>query len=149
MNYIKSSQLIFLALVIVLSSCASVHQTTDTPGMSFIPDITRFEMGFADLEYLGEVEISYQSRRYLGLFRHLDSVNDEIVSVRHTERVSFSGKMGFKMNNYLEMAAVKAVENYPEADFFVPVYKITTVEKMFMGRIYREKMLLKAYRFKQ
>ncbi len=139
----------FVVVAMMLSSCASLDKTTTVKGVALMPDLTRLELRLSDIEYIGEVEISYQSRQYLRIFRHLDSINNQRVDQRNIERVNLLGKSGIKMNKNLERAAVKAVEEYPNADFFVPVYRVTNIEKMFMGRIYREKMLLKAYRFNQ
>ena len=46
------------------------------------------------------------------------------------------------------MALYKVVEEYPEADYYVPVIKQTEVERMFLGKFTKESVTLKAYKLK-
>ncbi len=148
MKHTLTNLFLMTALMMILSSCASIQRTTNVKGTTLMPDITRLDIQLEDIEYLGDVEISYQSRQYLWIFRHVDSINNEKASNRLVQKVSLQGFTSLNMNKNLERAAVKAVQDYPSADFFVPVNRIKEVDRMFMGRIYRETMRLKAYRFK-
>ena len=44
------------------------------------------------------------------------------------------------------MALYKVVEEFPGADYYVPVMKKTEIERMFMGKYVKETVTLKAYK---
>ena len=53
-----------------------------------------------------------------------------------------------KLNVNVKMALYKVVEEYPDADYYVPVIKKTEVERMFLGRYVKESVTIKAYKLK-
>lgn len=150
MDYRKSLLIVATVMMVLFSSCASVNKTaTQVKGISLVPDITRLELKADDIEYLGDVEISYEMRRYLLIFKILDSVNDQNVSPRVIESAKLIGYSGISMNKNMQRAASKAIIDYPDADFFVPVYNSRKIDKMFMGRKINETMLMRAYKLKK
>ena len=132
----------------VLSSCARYYQTSNVKSSSFIPDRVRFDLYNDDFEYVGEVEISYDSRRYLGIFSHLDSLNHQTVPPREIENVNIAGVTDIAVNRYMRRAAVKVIEQFPLADYYVPLYSKKTTQQMFLGRRVNEKMVIRAYKLK-
>lgn len=140
--------LLFIGLVLIISSCSSYKYTSNIKSSSFVPDKVRLELYNDDFKELGEVEISYDARRYFGIFNFLDSLNKEIVPPRQIESVKIAGVTDLSVNKYMRRAAVKAVETFPNADYFVPVYSKSTVLQMFLGKRTSEKMIIRAYELK-
>ena len=144
-----SRYLAFFALLLMISACASLNKTSRVKSTSMVPDRVRFDLYNDDFMLLGEVEISYDARRYFGIFRYLDSLNNQYVEPRVIERVRISGMTDIPLNRFLERAAVKVIEQYPGADYYIPLYSKLTVEQMFLGRRYNEKMIIRAYKLKE
>lgn len=140
--------LYIIVLACIMSSCTGLYQSTRVPATSFSPDFVRLDIKLNDFELLGETEISYASRHYLGIINILDVVNDSIVNIRDIESVNFVGEKDMAISPYMRRAAVKVVEEYPAADYYMPVYSKRRVEKMFLGRKVSEKMIIKVYNLK-
>ncbi|MCB0804946.1 MAG: hypothetical protein KDC05_04055 [Bacteroidales bacterium] len=144
-----SRLLVFFALLVLISSCASLTRTSKVKSTSMTPDYVRFDLYNDDFELLGEVEISYDARKYLGIFNYLDSLNNEYVEPRIIEKVNIEGMYDISLNKFMKRAAVKVIEEFPGADYYVPLYSKMTVQQMFLGRRYNEKMIIRAYKLKQ
>lgn len=137
-----------IILTCILSSCAGLYQSTRIGTTSLSPDFVRLDLNMDNIELLGEAEISYSSRHYLGIINILDVVNDSIAKVRNIESVDFVGKKDMYVNPYMKRAAVKVVEEYPDGDYYIPIYSRRTVDRMFMGRKVSETMIIKVYNLK-
>ena len=137
-----------LMIVILLSSCSTTVKTSGVRSVSMTPDITRLDIYLKDLVFLGEVEVSYEARRYFSLFNVTESINNQPYNRRFIEQVDIKGSRGLSLNKQLRIAAVKAVNEYPDADFYVPVFTRKTEHKMFLGKSHGEVMRIKAYKFK-
>ena len=46
------------------------------------------------------------------------------------------------------MSIYKVVDEYPQADYYVPTVKKTEVERMFMGKFVKESVVIKAYQLR-
>lgn len=132
----------------ILTSCSGLYKFSNIKTTSFTPDRVRLNLENKDFEFLGEMEISYASRTYLGFINLLDSLNSEVVPPRIVEKVQVSGFSDIRMNDHLKRAAVKVVNQYPTADYYLPLYSRKTVEQMFMGKRTHVKMLVKVYKLK-
>ncbi len=101
-----------------------------------------------DFELMGEVEISYESRRYLGFLNYVDKINGQDVPVREIERVNINGLTDIPVDRFMRRAAVKVIEQFPDADYYIPHYSKITIHQMFLGRRINEKMVIRAYKLK-
>jgi hypothetical protein len=142
------SILVLIVLGFILTSCSGLYKFSNIKTTSFTPDRVRLNLENKDFEFLGEMEISYASRTYLGFINLLDSLNNEVPPQRVVEKVQVSGFSDIRMNDRLKRAAIKVVNQYPTADYYLPLYSRKTVEQMFMGKRTYEKMLVKVYKLK-
>jgi hypothetical protein len=135
-------------MMVILSSCSTTVKTSGIRSITMTPEITRLDIYLNDLNLLGEVEVSYEARRYFLLFSMIETVNSKPFSRRAIERVDIKGFSNISLNRCLSIAAVKAVNEYPGADFYVPVFAKKSEHRMFLGKRYGEVMRIKAYKFR-
>lgn len=136
----------FLALS--FSSCSGLQRVSGVQSASFTPDYVRVEANINDYEVLGETTVTLESRTYLGFINKIDKINGEVYNFRDVKIIELEGKSNIKLNGDIKMALYKVVEEYPEADYYVPVIKQTEVERMFLGKFTKESVTLKAYKLK-
>ncbi len=132
-----------------LTSCRGVYQYNRTRAMDMSPTEVRLDLQLEDFELLGESCITVDTRTYLGIFRTIDSINGEEYNFRDVKKVKLVGWNHMHLSPALKKAAYKIVEEYPEADYFVPVYKKKELERLFLGRYQREMAVIKAYKVKE
>lgn len=112
---------------------------------SFVPDYVRVEANINDYEQLGETTITVESRRYLGFINKIDKINDEDYNFRDVKIVELEGKTNIRLTGDIKKALYKVVEEYPNADYYVPVMKKTEVDRMFLGKYVKKSVTIKAY----
>lgn len=112
---------------------------------SFVPDYVRVEANINDYEQLGETTITVESRQYLGFINKIDKINDEDYNFRDVKIVELEGKTNIRLTGDIKKALYKVVEEYPNADYYVPVMKKTEVDRMFLGKYVKKSVTIKAY----
>lgn len=130
------------------SSCSGLRQVSGVQSTSFTPDYVRVDANINDYVQLGEITVTVESREYLGFINKIDKINDEDYNFRDVKIVKLEGKTNIKLNGDIKMALYKVIEEYPNADYYVPVMKQTEVERMFLGKYIKESVTLKAYKLK-
>lgn len=135
-------------IVLAFSSCSGIQRVSDVQSTSFAPDHVRVEANINDYEQLGEATVTVESRHYLGFINKIDKINGEDYNFRDIKIIELEGRTNIKLNGDIKKALYKIVEEYPEADYYVPVMKQTEVERMFLGRYVKESVTLKAYKLK-
>ncbi|WP_235336603.1 hypothetical protein [Bacteroides caecigallinarum] len=134
---------IILIVMTFITSCGSI-----TKSSVFRPDDVRLNVGMEDLEYLGETEISVSYSTYLGFISVIDKVNGEDYSYMESKTTTFDSYMSGLLNGKLKKAAYKALEDFPEATYFIPVYRKTEADRLFLGREVNQVAKIRAYKFK-
>lgn len=114
-------------LMLSFSSCSGLRQVSGVQSTSFTPDYVRVDANINDYVQLGETTVTVESREYLGFINKIDKINDEDYNFRDVKIVELEGKTNIKLNGDIKMALYKVVEEYPEADYYVPVIKQTEV----------------------
>lgn len=134
--------------VLLFSSCSGLRQVSGVQSTSFVPDYVRIEANINDYAQLGESTVTLEYREYLGFINKIDKVNGEDYNFRDVKIIELEGKTNIKLNGDIKKALYKVVEEYPNADYYVPVMKQTEVERMFLGKYIKESVILKAYKLK-
>lgn len=135
-------------MVLSLSSCSGLRQVSGVQSTSFTPDYVRVDANINDYEQLGETTVTVEYRKYIGFIKKLDKINDEDYNFRDVKIVELEGRTNINLGGDVKKALYKVVEEYPTADYYVPVVKKTDVERMFMGRFVKESVTIKAYKLK-
>ncbi|MBQ8223686.1 MAG: hypothetical protein IJZ87_10175 [Bacteroidales bacterium] len=135
-------------VVLSFSSCSGLRQVSGVQSASFAPDYVRVEANINDYTQLGETTVSIEYREYLGFINKIDKVNGEYYNFRDVKIVELEGETNIKLNGDIKMALYKVVEEYPNADYYVPVMKQSEVERMFLGKFVKESVTIKAYKLK-
>lgn len=141
----KKSIIFSLLTVLLLSSCVSQHTKNKT---YFRPDKVRLEMTMQDFEYLGDVTVSAEYKKYFGIFRKRLTINDEAYNPRVYTKSYLKTDPGVRVGSTLNLAMYKVLDTYPEATFIIPANQKKVVEHMNGGRIIREEMTLKVYKLR-
>lgn len=144
-------KLLLIASVLMmafLTSCGSIKGYQKAPAVSMTPEV-RMNVSLDDVEFLGETTITVDSRSYFGIFHRIDKVNGITFDRHRNTAVNLYGDLEMNIPNELKYAAEKVLTDFPEADFFSPgVYK-EEVNKLFLGKIKTETMVIKAYKYKK
>lgn len=136
--------LLFLAIV-GLSSCVSHHAVNKT---YFRPDEVRLELNMQDMEYVGQVTVETEYKRYLGLLIKMLTINGEPYNSRQYTISDLALNPYVHCSKYIQKALYKVTDTYPEADYAIPTFYKKEVEHMFGGKIIKESMIIKVYRLK-
>lgn len=148
MKRILSALTVMTLMALSFSSCSGLRQVSGIQSTSFAPDCVRVEANINDYAQLGETTVSVEYRRYLGFIKKIDKINDAEYNFRDVKIVEFEGRNDIELNGNIEKALYKAVEEYPDADYYVPVTKTKEVNRMFLGRYVKESVTIKAYSLK-
>jgi len=138
--------LLALSSSFLFTSCIGTYTVKSSRTASFYPDLVRFDLTSDDVEYLGEMDISVAYRKYLGMFRIFELINDEEVSKRTRNSISLYGDRNLPIDPLLRRALYDAHVTFPEADFLIPAYVINEVETLFLGRRVRKTAKIRAYK---
>lgn len=129
--------------VLILSSCGTLDKAK-----SFGPNDVRLNIGMDDLVYVGQVEVNVSYRTYLGFIRVIDQINGEDYSSFTVKKADFDNHAGVALNGPIRKATYKAMETYPEATYFMPVYKTVHKNRLFLGNEITTTAIIRAYKFK-
>lgn len=132
-----------LLMLLILSSCGTLEKTA-----VFRPNDVRLNIGMNDLTYLGEVEVSVSYRTYLGFIRVIDQVNGEPYSSFNIKKTSFNQNMNGILSGPINKATYKAINVYPDATYFQPIYKTAHKNRLFLGKEVTTTATIRAYKFK-
>jgi hypothetical protein len=105
-------------------------------------------MDMENIELLGQTTISLTSRTYFGIFKTIDSVNNVKYDFREVKKVDLAGRNSISLPRDLQKAAYKVIEEYPNADFYVPVYTQKQVRRLFFGKQQTRTAVVKAFKLK-
>lgn len=134
--------LLALAGVLFMTSCGVSREAT-----LFNPDNIQLELTMDDLAYLGSAEISVSYDVYLGIITKIREVNGKAYNSFDKKSVDMNG-IFFNIDPGLSEAAVKVLEDYPEANYCQTVIKTTTTHKLFLGKEVEKTAIIRAYKFK-
>ncbi len=128
-------------------SCSSMRTLEKAPAGSMTPEV-RLNISLDDIEYLGESTISVSTRSYFGCIKQIDMVNGEVFDRHNNTTTSLMGNLDIKLHGDIALAAGKVIQDYPEADYFVPVSYKDEVTNLFLGKLSTKTMVIKAYKYK-
>lgn len=147
----KRSLLVLTMMALMMlsfSSCSGLQQVSEVQSTSFAPTFVRVDANISDYVLLGETTVSVERKEYFGLIDKIDKINGEYYNFRDVKIVEFEGRNNIKLRGDIKKALYKVVEDYPEADYYVPVMKTTEVERLFLGKLIKESVTIKAYKLK-
>ena len=145
----KKILLILFAICITgcFYSCNTMRTYNEMRTTSLTPDVVRVNVDLSDVQLLGQTTLTVQTRTYLGIFKHTDFVNGIRYDYRTVTDVKLQGMTDIKLPREMRKAAYKALEEFPEADYFVPVSSKKTVDRMFLGHRTTRTVVVKAYKY--
>jgi len=138
-----------ICVVVCFYSCNTTRVYNEVRTTSFTPNVVRMNISLSDMQLLGQTTLTVQTRTYFGIFKHTDFVNGEQYNYRTVSKVYLNGLTDIRLPNNLKKAAYKALEEFPEADYFVPVSSKKEVERMVFGHRTTYTTVIKAYKFIQ
>ena len=127
-----------VALMLSLSSCSVVRQST------YSPRAVEHNLCMADFDYLGQTEISVEYRKYLGVFRTIDAINGETYDGKSYSYTMLKGTSSLVLGR----AAYKVLDEYPEADYLIVSRQNKSVERLLLGSEVKTSAKVKAYKLK-
>lgn len=137
-----------LCIFIGASSCSGLYDYTKANTASFVPKDVRLNMDMNDFELLGATSMSISFRNYFGIFHMIDEVNGQTYDRRNIKKVDWYGHKDFPVAGRINKATYKVVEEYPNADYYVPMYSNRQVMRMFLGKRVKQELIIKAYKLK-
>jgi len=141
--------LICLISIGLMSACTVGLHSFNTVGTSFDPNSMRIEVNMNNFDLLGEVEVSVIYRTYFGSIVVFDQINDEPFNKRLTRDVNFIGNREMNLSSSIKKATYKVLEKFPNADYYVPVFKEKKIDGMFLGSNIKEVVRFKVYKIKK
>jgi hypothetical protein len=144
----KNIKLLSLMSLLVLSSCSGLYHYNKVNTISLTPDYVRLNIDMENMELLGSTTITVTSRTYFGMFKTIDSVNNVKYNFREVKKVYLNKKNSIPLPNDLRKAAYKVIEEYPDADFYVPVYTQKQIRRMFLGKQQTKIAVIKSFKLK-
>lgn len=145
----KHTILLIIGFALLCASCTLgkfSHKTA--PATSFAPNIVKLDLTMDQFEYLGETEISVQQKTYIGIFTKIDSINGLPKDIHNKKFTKFYGNRDIPVQGIMKRAAYKVIEEFPNADYYVPVNYQKNVSRMFLGSYKTKTMKIKAYKLK-
>lgn len=142
-------RLLLIGLVSILllsfSSCGGYRQVSGAK--TFTDASYRVNTSINDYKLLGTVEVSVEWRTYFGMYEVIDKVNGEDFNPREEKVVALGGVFQpMTLDNNISKAMYKVLEQYPDADYYVPVCTKLEIEKLFLGKHSVETVKVKAYK---
>jgi hypothetical protein len=144
---IKNGIIILLSLIL-FSACSVTEVNKSSRSADFTPDIVEMHVTPDDYQYLGEMEVSVEHKRYFGIFKVMGNINGEPAKRRMQKSITLYGSQWMNVSDHLRRALFKVHQQYPEGDLVVPAYKISKKKKMFLGRRIKETLKVKIYKRK-
>lgn len=137
-----------LILSTVITSCSNFYTYNKKRAVSFTPDFVRLDVTVDDFEYLGQTEISVNSRTYLGFIKVLDSINNRPYNYRDIRVTDLNGSNDIQLRREMRKAAYKVIDEFPEATYYVIANDYKQINRMFLGRNEVHRMEIQAFKYK-
>lgn len=134
--------------VLLMVSCSSTRQYSNMRTTSLTPDYVRLNMDLNDMQFLGQTTLTVETRTYFGIFKCTDYVNGIKYDYRKVSKVTLAGKSDIKLSGDMKKAAYKVLEEYPDADYYVPIYEKQDKDQMFLGNHKVKTLVIRAYKLK-
>jgi hypothetical protein len=141
--------LAIVAVSLLLSSCVGQYAFRKAASASFAPDRAELKLTMDDYQYLGETTVSVNYKTYLGIFIHRETVNGKQYDRHNKTAVALRGDKDIRVPEKLRYAVYKALEDYPNADYYIPVRTVKTIRNVFGGSAVHYEMTIKCYKLKQ
>ncbi|MFC2137612.1 hypothetical protein ACFLTE_05555 [Bacteroidota bacterium] len=141
--------LLTISVTLFITSCVGTNTEKMMRTTTFLPNNIELKLTLDDFEYLGDIEISVQYSKYIGIINFYDKVNDREVPKRNANFVSLYGKGNVPMGPKLRQALYEAHIKMPEADILVPVHVISETQQMFLGRKIKKTCKVKGYKIRE
>lgn len=149
-NFLK-----LLILTLILSSCAVKHNHDFRTAPGDPRYNNYFELGLDDIQYLGEVEISYEFTRYLGFIVRMIGINEERPNKAEIHYAypayTFLEKLAVVSGldaRGLSRAMYKVYTEFPDANYTQIVQDTKTSHRMFGGVKIKRSARVKVYKFR-
>lgn len=142
----KVSIIIYSIILIGLTSCGTLSKSN-----TFHPDDVRLNIQLADLEYLGQTDITATYRTYLGFIKVIDQVNGIDYNSYDAKIVSLDNNSLFgksMLNKTMKKATYKVLEDFPTAVYFQVVRNTKEINRLFLGSEVTTKATIRAYKIK-
>ncbi len=136
---------LFAVVLMTFTSCVSTRNVHKSNSLAI--DQVRLELSMQDFEYLGTATVDVEYTKY-GLIRKIHKINGKEYDTRNKQEVNLLGVEQLKQNSLLRQALAQIVEQYPDADYFVPLFHKVEKQYMFGGHHCIETMSVKVYRLK-
>lgn len=140
--------ILYILIIGLFSSCSNYRTLSVKKTTSLTPDLVKLNVNLNDMEYLGKTEISVTSRRYLGIFYKLDSINNREYTYQDKKVLTLTGLSDIRLRGHMKKAAYKVVEEFPDATFYIPGNYYRKYHQMFLGKWITRKMEIHAYKYK-
>lgn len=140
--------LILVGIALLFGSCRGTFEYNKKRTMDFAPDQVRLNIDMSNFELLGETTLTVDSRTYMGIFKHIDSINGVEYNFRDVKYTKLQGQQTMKLDGCVKKALYKVLEKYPNADYYVPVSSKKHKLRLFLGRQQKDVIVVKAYKFK-
>ena len=126
-----------------LASCSVTRYS------AYSPSATQLNLQMDDLEYLGEVEITVEYRRYLGVFTAIDKINGQEYDRQEINNFPIYGNnLTSGLLPKLQKASYLILKEYPTADYFIVTSQTSKKDQLFLGSHVTAKAKVKAYSLK-
>ena len=130
-----------------ISSCSNYYTYNSKRTTSLTPDFVRLDVSLSDFEYLGQTEISVQTRKYLGVIQVIDSINNRLYNYRDVRLTNLQGKGDIRLSGEMRRAAYKVIDEFPEATYYIISSDYAQVNRLFLGRRVNRRMEIQAFKY--
>jgi hypothetical protein len=137
-----------LVMGTLITSCSNFYTFNQKRTLSLTPDFVRLDVSLDDFEYLGQTEITVDSRTYLGFIKVIDSVNNRPFNYRDIRVTDLKGPADLGLRFEMKKAAYKVVDEFPEATYYVIANDYKQINRMFLARKETHRMEIQAFKYK-
>lgn len=130
-----------VVLALALQSCGT-YTTLSSKTASFVPNQIIMNIDKSDIQFLGEVKVDIDVKHCFGV--RIKRINGIPFNRNKQTMVKLYGKQDIAHSPLMQYAMAGAVEKYPEADCYIPVYSKHTRR----GARTHQEWIIKAYKYK-
>lgn len=139
----KITLLFTVTAIALLSSCSRTYTDISARTTSMTPNTVVLNVNQSDMTLLGETTVTVDSKKAFFGGTKIKTINDKRFDKKNRTTVNLHGNQSIKHTGFMSYALVGAVEKYPNADFYTPVY----AKKVIKGRKTHEEWIVKAYQY--
>ncbi|MCZ4693522.1 hypothetical protein [Ancylomarina euxinus] len=147
MNIDIIKHVIFLGILLSLSSCIGTRSSQRLMSSPFAPTSVELQTSLNDYILVTNKEISIEYVSYLGVFRNIRKVNDSVFIPYKNKGVEINHANWKGIKSIFRFALTDLVEEYPDIDVFIPTYLKTESQDMFFGKLKKQTLKLKCYKY--